>query len=147
MSLYESVFIVRQELSPNEVNNIADKYISVIEKTGGKLIKKEDWGIRNLAYQIKNNRKGNYILFHLDSKSSTVTELERLFKIDDDIIRYLTTKVSEISDEPSDIIKDKLDKEENEKDSFKNYDNSDKNRGKVAKKESLAEETKNEIWW
>ncbi len=145
MSLYESVFIVRQELSPNEVNNIADKYISVIEKTGGKLIKKEDWGIRNLAYQIKNNRKGNYILFHLDSKSSTVTELERLFKIDDDIIRYLTTKVSEISDEPSDIIKDKLDKEENEKDSFKNYDNSDKNRGKVAKKESLAEETKNEI--
>ena len=147
MSLYESVFIVRQELSPNEVNNIADKYISVIEKTGGKLIKKEDWGIRNLAYQIKNNRKGSYILFHLDSKNSTVTELERLFKIDDDIIRYLTTKVSEISDEPSDIIKDKLDKEENEKDSFKNYANSDKNREKVAKKESLAEETKNEIWW
>ena len=147
MSLYESVFIVRQELSPNEVNNIADKYISVIEKTGGKLIKKEDWGIRNLAYQIKNNRKGSYILFHLDSKNSTVTELERLFKIDDDIIRYLTTKVSEISDEPSDIIKDKLDKEENEKDSFKNYANSDKNREKVAKKESLAKETKNEIWW
>ena len=66
------------------------------------------------------------------SDSPELKELERLFKIDDDIIRYLTTKVSEISDEPSDIIKDKLDKEENEKDSFKNYDNSDKNRDSLS---------------
>ncbi len=111
MELYESVFIARQDISSMELEKIIDKYIKLIEDDGGKLINKENWGLRNLAYKIKNNRKGNYVLMNIESKGTTIKELERVFRIDEDIIRFLNIKVKSFSEEPSIIMKQQIEKE------------------------------------
>ena len=111
MSFYECVFITRQEISPAELEKITDKYIKLIESNKGKYKSKEDWGLRNLAYKIKNNRKGNYTLLNFEAEPETILELERVFRIDDDIIRYLTTKIKVIPKDPSIIMKQRIEKE------------------------------------
>ncbi len=101
MSFYEHVFIARQDLAPNQVDELTDKYAAVIEKDGGKVTKRENWGLRNLAYRIQKNRKGYYVLMNIDAPASAVKEMERLIRVDEDIIRHLTIKVDQLEEGPS----------------------------------------------
>ena len=101
MSFYENVFIARQDLTPNKVTELADKFAAVIEQNGGKVTKREDWGLRTLAYKIQKNRKGYYTLFNIDAPAAAVVEMERLMRIDENLLRFLTVKVEELEEGPS----------------------------------------------
>ncbi len=101
MPFYENVFIARQDLTPAKVTELADKYTSVIEADGGKVTKREDWGLRNLAYKINKNRKGYYVLMNIDAPAKAILEMERLMRLDENLLRYLTVKVKALEDGPS----------------------------------------------
>ena len=107
MPLYESVFIVRQEVSSHDVDRIMDGFIDAVKKNNGKLVKHEYWGMRNLAYEINNNRKGHYVMLALDAPVSAIKEMERKMKYSTDLLRFMTFRVDAISDEPSPILKGK----------------------------------------
>ena len=93
MNYYEHTIIVRQDISPTQMNQIIDKYTNLIEKNGGKLIQTQKWGLLNLSYIIKKNRKGNYIHFKIEGGGELIRELEKNEKIDKNLLRYLTVKV------------------------------------------------------
>jgi small subunit ribosomal protein S6 len=101
MSLYESVIIIRQETSTQQVEALADTFQEIIKENGGSIEKRENWGLRSLAYKIKKNRKGHYILFNIDAPSAAVQEMERLMSLNEDILRYLTLRIDEFEEGPS----------------------------------------------
>src|SRR5579875_2191012 len=101
MPFYENVFIARQDVSAAQVEALADTFANLVGEHGGKVTKREYWGLRNLAYRIKKNRKGHYVLFNLDAPAAAVSELERNMRINEDVLRYLTIKVEALETEPS----------------------------------------------
>ena len=113
MALYESVIIGRQDLTPSQFETIIEKFISVIESLKGKIKKKESWGLRNLAYKINKNRKGHYFLLNIDGPPDAILEYERLMRIDEDIIRFMTVKIKFINEKPSPLIANKTEKNTN----------------------------------
>ena len=114
MALYESVIIGRQDLTPSQFETLIEKFISVIGSFTGEIKKKENWGLRNLAYKINKNRKGHYILLNIDASSEAIFEYERLMRLDEDIIRFLTIKIKSIDDNPSPFMTNKYDKKKDE---------------------------------
>lgn len=104
MAYYENVFIARQDISSSQVETLAENLAKVIEENGGKVTKTEHWGLRTLAYRIKKNRKGHYVLMNIDAPSEAVREMERQMRLNEDIIRYLTTRVDELEEGPSAIL-------------------------------------------
>ena len=110
MALYESVIIGRQDLTPSQFETIIKKFISVIETLKGQIKKKENWGLRNLAYKINKNRKGHYVLLNIDGPPDAIVEYERLMRLDEDIIRFLTVKIKFIDEKPSPLMANKTDK-------------------------------------
>ena len=111
MALYESVIIGRQDLTPSQFETLIDKFISVIESFKGEIKKKELWGLRNLAYKINKNRKGHYILLNIDANPEAIFEYERLMRLDEDIIRFLTIKINSINENPSPLMINKSDRQ------------------------------------
>jgi len=107
MALYESVFIARQDVSSSQVDGIADALQKVIEDGGGQVAKREYWGLRNLSYKIKKNRKGHYSLFNIDAPAAALQEFERTMKLNEDILRYMTVRIEEIDPEPSVVMQNK----------------------------------------
>jgi small subunit ribosomal protein S6 len=105
MPLYESTFIVRQDISAQEVDKITDSFSKIVSDYKGKVVKKEYWGLMNLAYKVKKSKKGHYVLLGLDTAPECVTELNRQYKLSEDVIRNLTVRVEEISAEPSPLFK------------------------------------------
>lgn len=101
MSFYELTFIARQEISSSACDSLTDRLIALVEEQGGKLYKKEYWGLRALAYRVRKNRKGHYVHLGFDVDGQAVQELERRMRLDDDILRYLTLKVEAPDTEPS----------------------------------------------
>ena len=95
MPLYECVFIARNDITQQQVDTIADQISAVIAEQGGTVRKREYWGLRGLAYRIKKNRKGHYVLLNINAPSGAVVELERQLKINEDVLRYLTVKVDQ----------------------------------------------------
>ena len=126
MALYESVIIGRQDLTPSQFDTIVEKFISVIESLKGEIKKKESWGLRNLAYKINKNRKGHYILLNIDSPPNAIIEYERLMRIDEDIIRFMTVKIKFIDEKPSPLIANKTEKNTNSTSIETNNSQSDK---------------------
>ena len=98
MALYESVIIGRQDLTPGQFESLLEKFITVIQSFKGQVKKRENWGIRNLAYKINKNRKGHYTLLNIDGPPEAIQEYERLMRLDDDIIRFLTIKIKSIDE-------------------------------------------------
>jgi len=98
---YESVFIARQDISAPQVETLAETFTKALEGHGGKVTKVENWGLRSLAYKIKKNRKGHYVLFNIDAPSEAVLEMERQMRINEDVLRYLTLRVDELEEGPS----------------------------------------------
>ena len=93
MNLYEHTIIARQDASPSELKQLTEKYLKIIEKNDGKVIKTENWGLLNLSYLIKKNKKGSYIHFKFKGKGNVIEELEKNEVIDKKLLRYLTVKV------------------------------------------------------
>jgi small subunit ribosomal protein S6 len=101
MPLYENIFIARQDISGAQVDALADAFTQLVAENGGEVKKREYWGLRNLAYRMRKNRKGHYVLMNLSAPPSAITELERTMRINEDVIRYLTIKVDELDEGPS----------------------------------------------
>ena len=93
MPLYEHVFLARQDLAQAQVDALAENATKIIEDNGGKVVKTETWGLRSLAYRIQKNRKAHYVLLDVDAPAGVVAELERQTQINEDVIRYMTTRV------------------------------------------------------
>ena len=104
MPLYECVLIARNDVTQQQVEGIADGIASELETEGGEVKKREDWGLRGLAYRIKKNRKGHYMLLGLDAKPDFVTEMERRLGLNEDVLRFMTIRVPEIEEAPSAIL-------------------------------------------
>ena len=104
MPLYESVFITRQDVPSGEVESLAETFAGIVGDNGGAVEKREYWGLRNLAYRIKKNRKGHYTMFHIDAPAAAVQEMERNMRISEDILRYLTIRVDAFEEGPSVIM-------------------------------------------
>jgi small subunit ribosomal protein S6 len=101
MPFYENVFIARQDISTAQVEALTDIFANLVAENGGKVEKREYWGLRNLAFRMKKNRKGHYVLFNLEAPAAAVSELERNMRINEDILRYMTIRVDELEEGPS----------------------------------------------
>ena len=110
MRLYESVFIARQDISTGQVDALCEEFEGIITSGGGKILKKEYWGLKTLAYRIKKNRKGHYILFNIEADAATMDEYDRKLGLNEDVIRVLTIKTEDVSDEPSIMMQSKSDR-------------------------------------
>jgi small subunit ribosomal protein S6 len=95
MALYEHLLIARQDISAQQVDALATHLKTIVEGEGGKVEKQEYWGLRGLAYRIKKNRKGHYVLLNINAPSKAVVELERQLKINEDVLRYITVGVDQ----------------------------------------------------
>ena len=95
MALYEHLLIARQDISAQQVDALATHLKTIVEGEGGKVEKQEYWGLRGLAYRIKKNRKGHYVLLNINAPAAAVIELERQLKINEDVLRYITVKVDQ----------------------------------------------------
>ena len=93
MNCYEHTFIAKQDIQENQTKIIINKYEDIIKKNLGKVIKTEEWGLRNLSHVIKNNKKGFYFHIKFEGDSKTIQELERAENIDETLLRFLTVKV------------------------------------------------------
>ena len=100
MALYEVVFITRQDLSAEDVDNLSDKLSKIITEHKGKVVSKEYWGLKNLAYKINKNTRGHYILLNINSEYAAIKELQRIIGFNEDIIRSNILNVK-IHQEPS----------------------------------------------
>ena len=105
MSYYEHVFIASPEGAPQQGENIVDDIKKIVSDDGGDTIYTEYWGLKKLAYKINKSEKGHYSLLRIDSSSSTINEIERIQKLNEDILRFITIKTEEISKEPSVMLK------------------------------------------
>ena len=113
MALYESVIIGRQDLTTSQFETIVNEFISVIESLKGTIQKKESWGLRNLAYKINKNRKGHYMLLNIDAPAEAIVEYERLMRLHEDIIRFLTMRIKSVDEKPSPLMSNKNDRQKN----------------------------------
>jgi small subunit ribosomal protein S6 len=112
MPLYETVVIARSEITQAQADAVADAVTAQLETDGGAVKKREYWGLRSLAYRIKKNRKGHYILLGLDAPPPAVLEMERQLTLNEDVLRFMTVRIEEISEEPSVILSRKSDDRE-----------------------------------
>ena len=112
MPLYETVLIARNDVTQQQVEQIAADIQTELEADGGAVKKNEYWGLRSLAYRIKKNRKGHYLLLGLDAKPAFVSEMERKLGLNEDVLRFMTIRVEEIDDAPSAVLSRKGDDRE-----------------------------------
>ncbi len=101
MPYYECVYIARQDVPSAQVESLTETFSNIIGENGGKVEKTEYWGLKTLAYRIKKNRKGHYVLMNLDAPHPAVAEMERQMRINDDVLRTLTIKVDALEEGPS----------------------------------------------
>jgi small subunit ribosomal protein S6 len=104
MPLYESVFIARNDVTQQQVDAIADQITATLGEQGGEVKKREYWGLRGLAYRIKKNRKGHYMLLGIDASPAAMQEVERQLGLNEDVLRVLTLRVEAIDEAPSAIL-------------------------------------------
>ncbi|MGB0939740.1 MAG: 30S ribosomal protein S6 [Candidatus Puniceispirillaceae bacterium] len=101
MRLYESVFIARQDVSAQHVEALTKDFSAIIENGGGKIHKHEYWGLRALAYRVKKNRKGHYVMLNLEADNDTLREYERIMGLNEDILRFMNISIEEVEEGPS----------------------------------------------
>jgi small subunit ribosomal protein S6 len=112
MRCYEHTFIARQDLSPQQAQALAETYAGLVTEHGGEVTKNEYWGLRNLAYRMRKNRKGHYLHLNLKADAATIDELERQERLSDDVLRYLTVKVEQLEEGPSVLMHARTSREE-----------------------------------
>jgi small subunit ribosomal protein S6 len=104
MPLYESVFIARNDITQAQVDAVADQVAGILTEQGGEVKKREYWGLRGLAYRIKKNRKGHYMLLGIDATPAAMQEVERQLGLNEDVLRVLTLRIEAIDEAPSAIL-------------------------------------------
>jgi len=114
MNLYEHTIVARQDATPSEINQLTEKYSKIVEKNEGDIVKTENWGLLNLSYIIKKNKKGNYIHFKIEGNGKTINELEKSEKLDKNLLRYLTVKVKKF-DLETNYFQEKIENNEKKK--------------------------------
>jgi len=112
MKNYETVFVVRQDATPGQVETLAQSYAEVIRSSGGEVGKTEFCGLRNLAYRIKKNKKAHYVLMNLTATPAGITEMERQLKLSEDVLRYLTITTEVLDNNPSPLMQQRSFREE-----------------------------------
>jgi small subunit ribosomal protein S6 len=105
MPLYEHVFLARQDLSAQQVEELTTQYTAVITQAGGKVTKNEYWGLKSLSYRINKNRKAHMTLLNVDAPSAALNEIERQERLSEDVLRYLTIRVEELEEGPSAMLR------------------------------------------
>ena len=118
MNLYEHTIVARQDTSPSQIKQLTEKYSKIVEKNEGDILKTENWGLLNLSYIIKKNRKGNYIHFKIKGSGKIIDELEKNESLDKNLLRYMTVKVKKFDLETNYF--DKKEEKDKKKESFKN---------------------------
>jgi len=116
MSLYEHVIISRPDISPTQVEELVENINKKVQNMGGSVEGAEYWGLRNLAYRLKKNRKAHYNLLKIDAEASVIHEIERQHRINEDILRYMSVRVDEFSENPSPILKKREERKRRDKD-------------------------------
>jgi small subunit ribosomal protein S6 len=101
MALYEHIFLARQDVSAQQVEELTNALTEVLVAGGGKVTKNEYWGLKSLSYRIRKNRKAHYSLLNIDAPSAAVAEMERQMRINEDILRFMTVRVDELEEGPS----------------------------------------------
>lgn len=101
MPFYESTFIARQDLSRQDITKLTENTCAIVAQGGGKVVKDEYWGLRNLAYKINKSRKGHYVMLAIDAEATAVKEMERNLRHNEDVIRLLTIRVDTLEETPS----------------------------------------------
>ncbi|MBO6520283.1 MAG: 30S ribosomal protein S6 [Rhodospirillales bacterium] len=107
MPCYESVFIARQDISASQTEGLTENFSQIISDNGGKVVSTESWGLRSIAYRIKKNRKGHYVLMNIDAPAPALHEMERQMRIHEDVLRYMTIRVDEFEEGPSAMLRNK----------------------------------------
>ena len=105
MPYYETVYIARQELSDKQVKELTENFCKILKDGGGKIHKTEEWGLRTLAYKIRKNRKGHYVLIESETPAEALLEMERQMRLSDDVLRYMSLSEKELSDGPSPMMR------------------------------------------
>lgn len=118
MPLYESVFIARQDLTPAQVETLSGTVSDLLKTNGATVTKTEQWGLRTLAYRIRKNKKGHYVLMNIDAPAAAIHEMERTMRINEDVLRYLTIRMEELEEGPSAVLRKR------EEDSREGFDGS-----------------------
>ena len=111
MAFYENVFVVRQDTPTQRVEELAGNFSEVINSSGGKVTKTEFWGLKSLAYKIKKNRKGHFVLLNIDAPGDALKEMERAMQLSEDVIRHLSVRVEELEEGPSIIMRSRSDRD------------------------------------
>lgn len=104
MNFYETISILRQDTSIHGVKTITDEFKNILTHMGAKVIRHEYWGLRQLAYPINRNKRGHYIMLCIEASPEAVAELERNYKIKENVIRFMTLKVKKIDANPSSMM-------------------------------------------
>lgn len=106
MPFYETVFIARQDITGAQVETITEDLVKILSDNGGKVTKTESWGLRSLQYRIKKNKKGHYVLMNIDAPSEAVAEMERVMRLNEDVLRHMTLRLDALDDSPSVMMRD-----------------------------------------
>jgi small subunit ribosomal protein S6 len=101
MPLYEHVFLARQDVSAQQVEELTAQLTGVLEQLGGKVTKLEQWGVKSLSYRVRKNRKAHFTFMNVDAPSAALSEIERQERLNEDVLRYLTVRVDEHEEGPS----------------------------------------------
>ncbi|WP_417309311.1 30S ribosomal protein S6 [Devosia sp.] len=101
MALYEHIYLARQDVSAQQVEELTATLTDMITQGGGKITKNEYWGLKSLSYRIKKNRKAHYSLLNIDAPHAAVAEMERQMRINEDILRFMTVRVDALEEGPS----------------------------------------------
>ena len=136
MPLYETVFIARQDVSTAQVETLTEGFATGIKERGGEVKKREYWGLRNLSYRIKKNRKGHYVLMNIDAPAPAVTEMERTMRLNEDVLRYLTVKVETLEEGASAMMQRRDERGDRDRDRGDRY--GDRDRGPRRPREAPA---------
>jgi small subunit ribosomal protein S6 len=126
MPLYEHVYLARQDVTAQQVEELTAQYTGVIEQLGGKVVKTEPWGVKSLTYRMRKNRKAHMTLLNIDAPPAAIAELERQERLNEDILRYLTVRVDELEEGPSAMMR-KSDRDRDRDD--RRGDRGDRDRG------------------
>jgi small subunit ribosomal protein S6 len=105
MPLYEHVYLARQDVTAQQVEELTAQYTALVEQLGGKVVKTEPWGVKSLTYRIRKNRKAHMTLLNIDAPPAAIAELERQERLNEDILRYLTVRVEEHEEGPSAMLR------------------------------------------
>ncbi|MFQ5581178.1 MAG: 30S ribosomal protein S6 [Mariprofundaceae bacterium] len=138
---YETIFIVNPDISQENTEKLTDNLVARVEKAGGRIVKREYWGVRQLAYSIAKRKRGHYVLLVTDGEAKAIRALEEGIRLDESILRFLTTRLTELSDEPSPLLRRRPDSSAADKEKAAQSAEAEK----PAAEDDTAQETKTKV--